>query len=235
MNRFLDHYLRSAGTAPARNVSATTTICAANASEKYPVDEPGIEYRAPTWRALAPEVTRFAWEGGGVAVTTTSSTVLDSHADGSDPAFRFTQADKCFTTSSAETGPGVVQYENEVGSTFTMMGLPLVRLDYSLSAGGSDYWIAARLFDRAPDGSATMVTRGVCRVNQAAAEEVDCAEFDLWGNGWTFQKGHTIVLEVTQADTPTFRRDNFPTSLQFAAATIEIPTTRPSLRRDFRD
>jgi predicted acyl esterase len=64
---------------------------------------------------------------------------------------------------------------------------------------------------------------------------VDCSAFDLWGNGWTFKKGHSIVLEVTQADTPTFRRDNFPTSLSFAAATLEIPTTGGALRRDFRD
>jgi hypothetical protein len=234
MNRFLDYYLYRKGTVPARNVMATTTICAANATEKFPVAEPGIEYRAPRWRALAPDLARFAWEGGGIATTTSSSTALDNHAEEGDPGFRFTQPDKCFTTSATETGPGVVQYVNEVKTTFTMMGLPLVRLTYEVS-GGTDYWIAARLFDRTPDGSMTMVTRGVCRVNQAAAEGVDCSAFELWGNGWTFEKGHSVVLEVTQADTPTFRRDNFPSTISFSEAALEIPVTRPGLRADFRD
>lgn len=231
MNKFLDFYLYGTGTRPARNVTATTTICAANATERYPADEPGIEYRAGAWRKLAPNPVRFAWEGGGVATTTTSSTILDGHASEGDPAFRFTQADKCFTTSN-EPGLGVVQYEQEIKAPFTMMGLPLVRLTHETDA--TDYWIAARLFDRDPDGVMTMVTRGVCKVNGAALADVDCSAFDLWGNAWSFESGHTLVLEVTQADTPTFRRNNFPSTISFSEAAIELPVASERRRRDFR-
>ncbi|MDQ4064720.1 MAG: hypothetical protein M3161_01590, partial [Actinomycetota bacterium] len=132
--RFLGHYLLGSGPRPARDVSATTTVCAANATEKFPVDEPGIEYRAKTWRGLAPDTIRFAWQGGGVVTTTSSSTATDNHATESDPVFRQTQSNRCFTTSNSEAAPGVVQYEDVVPATFTLMGLPQLRLDYTTTA-----------------------------------------------------------------------------------------------------
>lgn len=235
MNRFLDYYLRAKGTTPARKVWATTTICAANATESLPVEEPGIEYVAGTWRGLAPQTTRFAWKGGGVATTTTSSTAADNHATESDPGFRYTQANKCSTFSSSEAVPGVVQYKNVVKETFTLMGLPSLKVTYTPTSASGDYWIAARLFDKQPDGTITLVTRGVCRVNETAAPDVDCSHFQLWGNGWTFEKDHSVLLEISQSDTPMFRRDNFPSSIAFEAAELKLPTTDDTRRRDFRD
>ncbi|MDQ4064785.1 MAG: hypothetical protein M3161_01925, partial [Actinomycetota bacterium] len=233
VGRFLDYYLRARGPQPPRNVSATTTICAANATEALPVDEPGIEYRASTWRQLAPDMVRFAWEGGGVATTTTSSTAADNHAAESDPVYRQTQSNRCYTTSNSEAAPGVVQYEDVVPSTFTLMGLPQLHLEYTTTA--ADYWIAARLFDKNPDGTMTLVTRGVCRVNTAVAEDVDCSTFELWGNGWRFEKGNSIVLEITQSDTPMFRVDNHPSTISYAAAALELPVSRETRRVDFSD
>jgi predicted acyl esterase len=236
MNRFLDHYLKGQGRTPKRQVWATTTICAANATEGLPVDEPGIEYVAPSWRALAPDTTVFRWKGGGLTATTTSTAATDNHAQESDAGYRQTQANKCFTTSTAESSPGVVQYVSEpIGQPFTMIGLPSLKLTYTATTGASDHWVAARLYDKAADGTMTMVTRGVCRVATATAPDVTCEIFQLWGNAWTFEKDHTLVLEVTQSDTPMFRRNNFPSSLSFEAADLRLPTTRETFRRDFRD
>lgn len=235
MNRFLDYYLRAKGTTPPRKVWATTTICAANATEALPVEEPGIEYAAGSWRGLTTATTRFAWKGGGVATTTTSSAAADNHAAESDPGFRYTQANKCSTFSSSEAVPGVVQYENVVKETFTLMGLPSLKLAYIPTATAGDYWIAARLFDKQPDGTITMVTRGVCRVNETAAPDVDCSHFQLWGNGWIFEKDHSVLLEISQSDTPMFRRDNLPSSIAFEAAELKLPITDDTRRRDFRD
>jgi predicted acyl esterase len=236
MNVFLDHYLRAKGTAPANRVWATTTICASNATEGFPVDEPGIEYRAGSWRGLAPGTKRFAWSGGGVATTTTSSSAADNHAAESDPGFRYTQTNKCYATPSSEAVPGVVQYETEpIAESFTMMGLPMLKLTYTATATSGDYWVAARLFDKQPDGTITMVTRGVCRVNETTDPDVGCSAFQLWGNGWTFEKDHTLLLEVSQSDSPMFRKDNFPSSLALEAAELKLPLTEPARRKDFRD
>ncbi len=228
MNRFLDFYLRGKGRRPKKDVSATTTICSANATDKYKADEPGIEYRAGSWRALGRKIVSFGWGPGG----TTSNGAPDSHAQESDPVARDRTSNKCFTTQGSP-GPGVVVYEDDVRESFTMMGIPTLKLEHQTSA--PDYWLAARLFDKRPDGAMTMVTRGVCRVNTAVAPDRNCQRFDLFGNGWRFEKGHKIVIEVTQSDQPFLRRDNFPSTVTYSGAKIEIPAAPRSLRVDFRD
>lgn len=233
MNKFLDFYLKGRGKRPAGNVSSTTQICPSNASEKYPFEEPGVEYRAPTWRALTGgKPQKFAWGGGGVALTTTSTMAVDGHAQEADPVLRQTQSDKCYTTTQKDPGPGVVHLEsNQIKDPFTMTGLPLLKMKYETSA--TDYWIAARLFDLAPDGSMTLVTRGICRVNSTASDQ-RCDVFALFGNSWTFEKDHKVVVELSQADTPFGRRDNVPSTITFPDVAITLPTTKPSFNVDFR-
>ena len=246
INRFLDFYLMRRGTKPVNDVSATTTTCAANATGLYKVDEPGIEYRAKRWRALAPRIKTFEWEGGGPLFGTTTSTATDAHAQESDPVFRQTQSDKCFTTSQADPGPGVVRFVHKpLAGPITMMGIPTWSMEHAATGirtlqndpiqEAGDYWVSARVLDLAPDGAQTLVTRGVCRVNTAADPKKDCSTFDLWGNGWRFEKGHTVVVEVSQADTPLFRRNNFPSSLSIETATLRMPLTREKLNVDFRN
>ena len=228
MNRFLDFHLRGKGRRPASNVSGTTTICAANATEKYKADEPGAEYRAPTWRKLAPRRLTFGWGAGGA----TSNGALDVHAQESDPVARDRTSDKCYSTAQANQGPGVVVYEDTVKETFTMMGIPTLTVEHQST--GTDYWLAARLFDKRPDGTMTMVTRGVCRVNTAVAPDKTCTKFDLFGNGWIFEKDHKIVVEVSQSDTPFLRKDNFPSTVTYDAANIKVPVAPQGNLVDFR-
>ncbi|HJR46133.1 MAG TPA: CocE/NonD family hydrolase [Actinomycetota bacterium] len=231
MARFLDFHLRGLGKRPKSNVSATTTICPANATDKYKADEPGAEYRAPTWRALAPDTKIIGWGPGG----TTSTAAVDGHAQESDPVTRDRTAEKCFSTEQTQPGAGVLVYEDNIPETFTMMGVPTLTVEHQ-AMGAGNYWIGARLLDRDPaDGDLTMVTRGVCRVDTDVAPDRLCQTFDLFGNAWTFEKGHKIVIEVTQADVPFLRKANFPTALTYNSANIKIPVAPDSLRVDFRD
>ncbi|MEA2461447.1 MAG: type transport system ATP-binding protein [Actinomycetota bacterium] len=228
INKFFNFFLKGRGSKPAADVSATTTICSSNATDKYPADEPGIEYRASTWRALAPKVLDFGWTDG-----MTSNAAPDTNAVESDPVARNRQAEKCFITDQQNPPIGVVTATTEpLDKTITMMGVPWVDLDYT--ADGDDYWIAARLYDQDAGGTMTMVTRGVCRVNATSDPDVDCKNFDLWGNGWTFEKDHTIVIEVTESDTPTFRKDNNPSTITIKSIGLHVPTTKNSLKVDFR-
>ena len=229
ISKFLDFYLKGAGKKPKSDVTSTTTICESNASATYPADEPGIEYRAPTWRALSPKVKSFAWEGGGAAITTTTSTGGDPHGTG-DPVAQNGHAE-CYSPDQANPGPGVVQYVSEpLAKSFTMMGIPWVDLKYD--ATGTDYWLTVRLYDQFADGSLQFVTRGVCRATDAA--ETKCDSFDLWGNAWTFAKGDHVVIEVSQGDSPTFRKDNMPSSLSFTSADVNLPVVSNKRRHDFR-
>lgn len=233
ISAFLDFYLRAKGKRPASNVTSTTQICPSNATEKYKADEPGIEYRAPSWRALTSgKPVLFGWGGGGAATTTTSTALPDGHAPDSDPVARQTQSNKCYTTSSAP-GPGVVQLaSNPLKEAFTMAGLPQLQLKYETAA--TDYWIAARLFDRDPEGAMTLVTRGLCRVNEAASDRT-CEVFELFGNSWRYEKDHSVVVELSQADQPFLRRDNFPSTITYPDVKLSLPTTKEKFNVDFRD
>ena len=233
ISRFLDHYLLGQGRRPKANVSATTTVCAFNATDLFKVDEPGIEYRSSSWRALAPTSKKLQWAGGGALFGTSTTAAADMHAQESDPVFRDRQANKCYTTSQG-AGPGVVRFEHEpIAEPFTMMGIPQWSMTYSTDA--TDYWVSARMFDVAPDGSQTLVTRGVCKVNTAASPTRKCDVFDLWGNGWRFEKDHRVAVEISQADSPLFRRSNFPSTLSIEKAGLRIPVARETNNVDFRN
>lgn len=230
INRFLDHYLRGKGKTPKRNVSATTTVCAVNATDKYKVDEPGAEYRAKTWRKLAPSTRKFAWDTGGMV----ASVAVDAHAADSDPVFRSQQSNKCYTTTQTDPGLGVLQYESDpLAEETTVLGLPVVKLDLDTSA--TEYWISARLLDLAPDGNLTLVSRGVCKANLSTDADADCSDFTMFGNAWMFAEGHSLVLEISQSDTPFLRKTNTPTTVNVAAAELVVPVAPPERRKDFRD
>jgi hypothetical protein len=78
------------------------------------------------------------------------------------------------------------------------------------------------------------VTRGVCRVSLTANEERGCGVFDLHGNGWRFDKDHTVVIEVTQGDSPFLRRANLPSTVDFQSANVRLPVADPKRVADQR-
>ena len=229
INAFLAYHLKGAGRRPASNVSATTTICPANATDDLPADEPGIEFRAPTWRGLTRGAKTIGWAGGGM----TTSPGFDAHAQEADPVGRDRMSDKCVTHGSPSPGPGVVVYEsNPLDQPLTMLGLPRLTLEIETSA--SEYWIAARLYDQDAEGTRTMVTRGMCRFN-AEFPDRTCDIFELWGNAWRFAEGHRLVIEVTQSDSPFLRAHNVPSTIEYLSANVRIPTADPKRNVDFRN
>lgn len=229
INSFLAFHLKGAGRRPASKVSATTTICPANATEELPADEPGIEFRAPTWRGLSKGAKTIGWSGGGI----TSTALVDTHAQEADPVARDRGADKCVTHGSPSPGPGVVVYEsNPLEKPLTLLGLPRLTLEHEPSA--SDYWIAARLYDQDAEGTRTMVTRGLCRFSSAFPER-KCDVFELWGNAWTFAKDHRVVIELSQSDSPFLRLHNTPSTIEFLSANVRLPLANPKRQADFRN
>jgi predicted acyl esterase len=230
INAFLDHFLKGKGKRPKMNVSATTTICAANATEKYPVDEPGPEYRAGNWRALTPQHFTFGWPGG-IFIT---NAAVDAHAVESDPVFRDRQTDKCYTTSQTNPGVGVARFASDpLALNLTLMGLPNLEMEYDTS--DTEFWVSARLLDQDPEGNLTLVSRGLCKFNGDTDPDATCESFALLGNAWTFAKDHLVVVEISQSDSPFLRKANAATSMTINSANIDLPLAPASRRHDFRD
>jgi predicted acyl esterase len=100
---------------------------------------------------------------------------------------------------------------------YTLAGLPRLRLRYR--ALGPHLQLNTRLWDRAPDGTETLVTRGAHRADPRANEAVT----ELFGNHWRFERGHSIVLEVVQADAPYLRPSTFPATATIDSAELALP------------
>jgi predicted acyl esterase len=130
-----------------------------------------------------------------------------------------TRGHGCITTTLPPT-PGVATYTIPITRPMTLMGLPRLILHYQSAA--PDLELNSRLWDEAPDGTQTLVTRGVYRsvgLNTGQAT----ADYELFGNAWRLQAGHRLLLEVTQDDATYLRADNFPSATTISDAQLILP------------
>jgi len=107
----------------------------------------------------------------------------------------------------------------------TYVGLGSVQVPYTL-AGATTATLNARVWDiPAAGGPALLVTRGTYRIDTPGYEQLTGSlRLPLYGNQWPFRTGDKIRLDLTQVDTPTFRPDNQPSTLTFAAPVLTLPT-----------
>ena len=106
-----------------------------------------------------------------------------------------------------------------VCADFTLLGEPGLQLTALI--GGVDAEINSRLWDVAPDGTATLVTRGAFRWTPATA----AIDYAMQGNGWVFRAGHQLRIQVTQNDAPYLRLDNYPSTISYSAMRLTLPAT----------
>jgi acetyl esterase/lipase len=207
-NAFLDHYLKgSAG--PALDASAQVTTCDGTI---------GTTYVQPDWASLAPNRVAFA------STTPQATDSATDHPAGplADPitvAATHQGHGACIVLPAASTALNG-HWDFPVTQPFTLLGEPAVHLDATV--GGIDAEIDPLLWDVAPDGSATLVTRGAYRFSGTAGDAT--IETALQGNGWDFLAGHTIRLEVTQNDGPYLRPDNVASGILYRSVTLTLPT-----------
>ena len=156
----------------------------------------------------------------------TASAPTDSAAGASTEPLAFYvshgQQGGCIKLAGALPANGAMtSWTFPVCSTFTMLGEPSLRLRATIA--GTDAEVNSRLWDVAPDGSVTLVTRGMYRWNGSPGSV--SIGYALLGSGWTFVAGHSIRLEVTQNDAPYMRLDNYPSSIAYRSMALALPTT----------
>jgi predicted acyl esterase len=111
-----------------------------------------------------------------------------------------------------------------LGHPETYVGLGTVDVFYQL-LGGSTATLDARVWDVAPDGTTLLVTRGTYRIDTPTYDSpTGRLRLPFFGNHWTFERGHRIRIDLTQADTPFLRWSNVPSSLVFLPPTLVLPT-----------
>ena len=77
----------------------------------------------------------------------------------------------------------------------------------------------ARLYDVFPDGTAVLVDRGVQRVSEPAGT----LHYELHGNGWRFDAGHRIRIEIAQDDSPYLVVSSVPSSTSIGGVRLHVP------------
>ncbi len=189
------------------------------------MDEPGELFTAATFEQLAPN--RLTVELPG-AQETLSKVVVNPHATNADPfANLLTNGGECPTETSV-AGVGIASYSSDpLPAPATMIGATRATVDFALTGSTKGLQLNARLYDISPDGSAALVDRGPRRVTAGEAA-AGTLRMDLHGNGWRFDAGHRIRIELAQDDTPFVRATDEPSSLALSRVSLAIPVREAS-------
>jgi acetyl esterase/lipase len=207
-NAFLDHYMMGAAP-PALDASAQVTTCDASG---------GTIYQQPAWASLAPYRVSFKSKLQQ-ATDSAKDQPAGPLADPIAVAAMHGGRGACVVLPAASTSLNG-HWDFPVTRPFTLLGEAAVHLQAAV--GGIDAEIDPLLWDLAPDGTATLVTRGAYRfVGSPGTVTID---LPLQGNGWDFAVGHTIRLEVTQNDAPYLRVDNVASAIVYSSVKLTLPT-----------
>jgi fermentation-respiration switch protein FrsA (DUF1100 family) len=202
---FDQHVARSGRAAPApRSVTAFTQTCPKTA-------EPGGPFTASSWAAVHPGAVAQSFPG---AQTVTSEGGNPQTGTAVDP---ITGGGACAQVDD-ENAAGTAVYRLPVTSAFTMLGLPTVAARIKTTGDGGQ--LDARLWDVAPDGKQTLVSRVGYRLEDDQSGNI---VFQLLGNGWRFEPGHAAKLELTGRDAPYLRPSNGSFSVEVSDLKLEIP------------
>ncbi len=205
---FADHLKGGPGAAPAAGrVTAFTQTCPSTTPDGGPL-------QAPSWDAI--HWAQFTF--GNLATKTFTSAGGDpSVAQAFDPIAGTTDSCKTIPITSE---PNVATYQRTVTKSFTMVGLPTVTA--TIAATGQYGQIDARLWDISPnDDTQRLITRGVYSLKTNQSGKIT---FQLHGNGYRFEAGHTVQLELLGRDAPYYQAGNFPVSVDVSKLTVSLPT-----------
>jgi predicted acyl esterase len=202
---WMDRYVKGDSTAPAlHGVEALTQTCPASAPSGGPYD-------APTWAALHEAEVTYA-----------SSAPQTVTSIGGDPAvaraFDPIAGDGACATTSAADEPGTASYRlpAATGDGYTLLGAPTITADLELT--GTFPTLAARLLDVAPDGTQTLVARGLYRPVSDGPQA-----FQLHPGAWRFAPGHVAWLELLGRDAPYARPSNGTFTVDVSSLELRLP------------
>jgi hypothetical protein len=197
---------------PAGDATVYLTSCPAATTSQQPI--------TGTWDRLA-RGTILATVAAGAATTSPDPNSADGQA--ADPIVH----SGCLSEPSGSES-GFVRSWAVPSAGFTLVGLPQLTAVYALS--GVDATVAFKLWDVAPGGTKTLVTRGEYRLAVVGGDPASgTIETKLYGNAWRFVPGHLVQLQVTQLDAPYLRPDNLASAIGYGAIRLLLPV-RESVR-----
>lgn len=123
------------------------------------------------------------------------------------------------STYPAKVDPGTAVLTGTAGPSATTY-LGMGRIKATIDTVGQFGQIDARLWDVSGEEQ-TLVDRSVYRLTPDQKGDIT---FELHGNGYRFEPGHTIKLELVGNDSPTHRASNGTFSVTLTNLALELPS-----------
>lgn len=206
---FFDLHLRGGDSElvpPPGEITAYTQTCPRDARTDGPFTAPSYGELATGALSLSDRSTQAIDPLGGNPET---SRAIDPIAGGGDACTEVTDED----------APGTAVLRGEVSRGFTLLGLPTVSA--TVDTSGDFGQLDSRLWDVAPDGRQTLVTRGAYRLEN---DQQGRLAFEMNGNGYCFADGHVPKLELLGSDGPRLRPSNRVFTVDVSDVSIDLPT-----------
>jgi hypothetical protein len=168
-----------------------------------------------TWAEQHPGEVRLAADA---AATTITGSVPDQFAAFADP-FASVANGGCASVPAVDSPvTATYRFPAATGRGYTLMGAPTVIAKLNTSSRWAQ--VDARLWDVAPDGNQTLVSRVAYRprTNDARPQV-----FQLQANGWRFAAGHIPKLELLGQDAPYVRHSNTPFTVTISDVALRLP------------
>lgn len=216
---FLDGYAFGNGTQrTSKDVVSMSTECAPVFGGDVPASETAT---AADWDSVHPRMVTL--RASGPLVTDSAPPSIDEPT--SDPAYPISEGGPagCITQlAGTYDDTDAITWPVPEGG-ITLLGLPKLIAAYDLT--GEDATVVVKLWDLAPDGTRTLVTRGVYRLALGGGDEpAGVLRTQLFGNHYRFTQGHVIQLDIAQTDMPFLQPDRFRSSIAYSDIKLELPT-----------
>jgi hypothetical protein len=213
---WLAYYLKGQGTAPTPTIYMSRTDETFNASHVVNVGSWGqintglLSHKWPA--APLPLINPVTFVGSGVR--------WDPFVDYSGEPLNPYLA----TPPASDVVEGnVFQYRFTPGGAITIAGQPVVNLHAVVT--GHRVQLNVRLFDD-DVSSRRLITRGTVTVDAGSAVNIGARTIQIptYGNFWYVPAGHSILLELTNVDSPYITPSREPSSTVVNKVTLTIPT-----------
>jgi hypothetical protein len=211
---WLDYYVKGQGGQPLLGVQAMSFTCPSSAPSGGP-------YTAKDWASLAPGEVRF---------DSKAQRTIQPAAPPDGSVFDPVSAGACATSTASDSQAANYLLPKAPSRGFTLMGSPTVIAKFREADPNSQ--VAARLLDLAPDGSQTLVARGLWRpqVSSKPVRQV----FQLHPDGYRFEPGHVGKLELLSSDPMYGRASNGQQPIQVSNLELRLPVLeRPGSQHGF--
>ncbi len=216
---WMDYYVKGTGPEPVGGVQTLTQTCggpSGGATGAFDDPDTDAPFRADTWAEIAPGEIRHSDLVEQIIAPVSTSPQLGQTFD------PIAGGGACASSSAEDqTGTATYRLDPAPAGGYTLMGSATVVADFF--SPGPHSQVAARLLDVAPNGTQTLVARGLWRPQALTLEGAVKQVFQLHPNGWTFAQGHVPKLELLPFDTPYGRVTNGQMPVAVSNLELRLP------------